>query len=129
MEVHPITQLTNSFLGLMLFPWTELVDEKTRSLKMVELYKQGWPEIAIELDDSSEIDSGTLHGVIGHLRNSICHQRFQFSSENTNPDFVKITFEDARGKNARVNWRATIMAADLKAFCTKFIELVRGVVG
>ena len=33
---------------------------------------------------------------------------------------VEIEFEDASGQHAPINWRATINAADLKAFCDNF---------
>jgi hypothetical protein len=45
-------------------------------------------------------------------------------------DKVEIEFEDApQTKNAPVNWRARINAADLKKFCDCFTKLLEDSVG
>ncbi|MGH9879275.1 MAG: HEPN family nuclease [Nitrososphaerales archaeon] len=118
-DVHEVTQLVLSLLGLIVFPWEALALKSLESLCLSELEEDGWPRWNILLDEKG--DTNTLGKLSWHLRNAISHRRLRFFSEDQEMDKVEIEFEDAPQK-APINWRATINAKDLKSFCDRFTK-------
>jgi hypothetical protein len=118
-DVYPVTQLTLSLLGLVVFPWARQFDESVKSLSLQALFREGWPEW-----NFMKGTSATLSDLMFHLRNAVAHRRVHFSSDSPDPKHVTIQFSDAKPKHADTYWTAEISAEDLRLFCVKFIELV-----
>src|SRR6266481_6141480 len=116
-DVHEVTQLAISLLGLVVFPWEAGALKHLEKKTLEQLQKDAWPRWSILLDRNGE--TTTLGALTRHLRNAAAHRRIQFSSDARELDAVEIQFEDAPpGKP--VDWRAKIGAADLKVFCDRF---------
>ena len=128
-DVHEVTQIILSLLGLIVFPWEKErpeVLQKAASKNLVDLEQDGWPSWNQEFDTccypGTKYQQGTLSRLIRNLRNSIAHSHITFSSDNRAAAEVDITFENYQGHE--VCWRATINAAQLKRFCEKFVDFV-----
>ena len=126
-DVHEVTQLVISLLGIIVFPWEDGVRRKLEDLSLDELEQEGWPRWNITLDERG--DTETLRTLIWHLRNAASHRRLTFSSDDREMDQVEIIFEDAPGGDARPNWRARINAAALRKFCDLFTKRIDNLVG
>jgi hypothetical protein len=121
-DVHVITQLANSLLGLIVFPWEKGVKKRTEE---IDLGAPGWPRWAEWKD--LEGDCHTLDRLIKHLRNAIAHARILFESEGADLDQVVFKFEDRNGKGELV-WSARIRGTELREFCLRFVtEVVNAV--
>ena len=126
-EVHEVTQLVISLLGLIIFPWEAGAARRIEALLLEDLECQGWPSWSIELDCGG--GTSTLGTLLKHLRNAAAHQRIEFSSDSATMAEVRITFRDALGRAAAINWQATIDAHDLKRFCDLFAGKLEMFVG
>jgi hypothetical protein len=126
-DVHEVTQLVTSLLGLIVFPWEDGALSELESLSLSNLEQQGWPHWDIILDEKG--DTNTLGKLIWHLRNAASHRRLTFSSDDPEMSKVEIQFEDAPQQNAPPNWRAKINSGDLKVFCDRFTARLEDLVG
>lgn len=117
-DVHVVTQIVNSSLGLIVFPWEVTADKAIRGKLLADLYKAGWP-VWHETPPSKGLGE-----LICGLRNAIAHRNVQFSSEDRAASNVTITFASEHG-----DWHATISAHDLKDFCFSFIKFIESEVG
>jgi HEPN pEK499 p136 len=125
-DVHEVTQLTTSLLGLIVFPWESHALGTMDAWPLSELETQGWPSWTILKDRNAE--TTTLGKLTYHLRNAASHRRLRFSSDGPDPKDVEIEFEDALpGKP--VDWHARIRASDLKDFCDRFSNSLENLVG
>jgi len=124
-DVHVVTQLANSLLGLIVFPWEKEFVKYIRELKLDELEKDGWPRIEVTIGHCQ-----TLHDLVRHLRNAVAHGHLEFSSDSRDASTVTITAEDYRKKNGSpANWRARIGAKSLGEFCERFMDLLEDTIG
>lgn len=112
-DVHVVTQLVVSLLGLIVFPWEAHADSAIRSTRLTVLEDEGWP-----VWKESKISKG-LGELTHRLRNAVAHRHIVFSSDARSLDEVTITFTSRDG-----DWEASIAADELRAFCYRFIELV-----
>ena len=137
-DVHEVTHLFNSLLGLVVIPWErELKGLSLLDVRMNELYEQGWPSVEPILDEYS-VKTKTLKVFIRHLRNAVAHGSFRFegigsaSADSHEPSEVKVILWDQRKvKNKQVvqQWKAEINGEDLYKVCDKFIQYIRDRVG
>ena len=121
-DVHEVTQIVLSTLGLVVFPWErerKAVSEMAASLTLDYLTSQGWPAW-----DFSKGTSSTLIDLIRHLRNAVAHGHIWFSSDDRKAENVVLTFRDKRPKEKEYKWEVSITAADLRIFCERFVDLV-----
>ena len=125
-DVHQVTQLVTSLLGLIVFPWEAGALARMEEWCLEELEKNGWPKWTIVQDRNGE--TATLGKLIYHLRNAAAHRRIGFSSDDADMEEVVIHFEDARPKKP-VDWRAEIQAADLQDFCVRFSRSLEELTG
>lgn len=123
-HVHAVTQLVNSMLGLVCFPWQALVLDRAKQVSFDTLLQDGWPQFNVTLGKCD-----TLHDFLRHLRNAVAHGHMTYSSDSLNPNEVEIRFEDRRNENSPVNWWALIRAEDLKVFCRRFANFVDDTIG
>ena len=117
-DVHPVTQLMLSLLGLIVFPWATNFKESVESLPLETV--QGGEHWQMEKGQR-----GTLGKFGKHLRNAVAHRRVEFSSDSGDFGEVNITFRDKKqDKDAPINWVATIDAEHLRTFCLDLIRLL-----
>jgi hypothetical protein len=122
-DVHVVTQLAMSLLGLIVYPKERQLVKRVESLKLRDLEADGWPRWNIEAGHSE-----TLGEFMRMLRNAIAHGHVLFSSEGREMEDVAIVFEN-HTKFSEVTWRASIDSLGLKIFCDRFIRLIEDVVG
>lgn len=125
-DVHEVTQLAISLLGLIVFPWEAHALQHLENLSLVELESEGWPRWEILLDEKG--DTKTLGKLTWHLRNAASHRRLKFSSDDRDMHLVEVEFEDSANAKSP-NWRAKINAANLKMFCDCFTKRLEELVG
>lgn len=123
-DVHVVTQLATSLLGLIVFPWEKLFVEQIKALRLDTLTANGWPTWSISLGACD-----TLGDLVWHLRNAVAHGRLSFSSDSLVIEEVSIIVEDCPRKSSPPNWRAEINGQDLKTFCYMFIDLIEETIG
>lgn len=119
-DVHLVTQVTTSLLGLVAFPWEKKVSAHINAQSLTTLIAAGWPVWAFLLGGCH-----TLGDLARCLRNAIAHGRFAFSSESRVLKDVEVTFEDWKPNAKAAHWRASIRADHLREFCVRFIDLIR----
>lgn len=119
-DVHLVTQYVLSLLGLVVFPWALAIEKQMSRINLKDLSKEGWPSWRLMKGDAE-----TLAALLRHLRNAAAHRRVYFSSDNSDPAKVTITFEDAASGTAPVYWKATIQASDLREFLVRLVGLIK----
>ena len=131
-EVHLVTQLTNSLLGLVIVPRAKYKDHDLWNVTLKDLEKQGWPKWEPILNAQGQpgnlwADTTTLKDLVTHLRNAAAHGHFEFTEkpDSPNPAEVTLVVRDAPGPGNTFNWQAEIRGDSLDCFCkflTKRIE-------
>jgi hypothetical protein len=127
-DVHEVTQLALSLLGLVVFPKEKLLIDKTKRMTISEMKNKGWPDFKITLEND-KAPTSTLFDIIYHLRNAVAHGRLFFTSDSPISKEVAIIIEDKKPKDTKPYWRAEIDAPSLNAFCLNFIEFIDDSIG
>ncbi len=128
-DVHAVTQLTLSLLGLIVFPKERLLLDETKKMTLNTMASKGWPTWTITRDDTKK-GTSTLADIIYHLRNAVSHGRLVFTSDSPEIDDVAIIVEDKKGReDAEPYWRAQIGAHDLRTFCLHFLDFIDNTIG
>ena len=127
-DVHEVTQLVISLLGLIVFTREYEPLKNVESLPLETLEQDGWPHWEIVMDEKR--DTTSLRKLNWHLRNAVSHRRIEFSSDDRDMNNVQIEFKDALPqRGAKPNWHAKIFAGDLKQFCDRFLNELEEAVG
>lgn len=114
-DVHVVTQVAISLLGLIVFPKEQLsLDENLKKISLNSLHQEGWPQWEI-LQGTCE----TLYDLVRHLRNATSHGHLDFSSNSRVMEEVDIKVTDR-------DWQARICVKELRDFCFRFIDLLEG---
>lgn len=124
-DVHIVTQFVLSLLGLIIFPYEEIVRHDTFPVKtMRELEKQGWPTFNVIRGK----EFNTLDELIKHLRNAIAHYQIEFEPGNERRlENITITLGWPKGRqNSR---RTTISGAAFCDFVREFSKFIENSVG
>ena len=137
-DVHEVTHLFNSFLGLIVIPWErqqEIAVDLNTSIE--DLCDQGWPRFDVLIDEYSH-KTENLKALVNHLRNAVAHGRFRFegigsaSADSLDPSEIKVILSDqttpSKTKPVR-HWKVEISGDDLNQFCDKFIQYIKDRVG
>ncbi len=122
-DFHPVTQLINSLVGLLVFVHEKKLLAPVADLPIVELAKDGWPVVRI-LKDEQKIKTSTLEHLIRHLRNSLAHGLMTFSSDTHDLNQVTITVEDRPNDKVGPDWVASLTGFQLRDLCLRLIQLV-----
>lgn len=117
-DVHPVTQIITSSLGLIVFPWERKADQRLRGTLLNSLNESQWPRW------TETKPSRGLGELIRKLRNAIAHSNVDFSSDDRESRNVVVTFKSENG-----DWQAEISAYDLRRFCLAFIQLIEDETG
>lgn len=121
-DVHVVTALATSLLGLIVLPHEEYrrsgaVRFPTETL--ADLEQRGWPGWVFHIGGSTDFADHLYH-----LRNSISHRRFKFSSDDRALDGVMVTFSDRKPKEMTDSWSASIEAPALHEFVRRIAALL-----
>ena len=119
-QVHVVTQLVNSLLGLVILPREQYLEVQNESTQLRRLVSQGWPKWNITKGQAE-----TLGQLAKHLRNAAAHGRITFSSDSRYLHEVMIRVADSADFGKSIYWRAEIAGDDLYDFCIKFARHVR----
>jgi hypothetical protein len=126
-DVHPVTQLALSLLGLVAFPREEeRVQQAAKEVCFKEMGPE-WGSWVIELERPNR-PTHTLDDLTWHIRNSVAHGRIRFLSDSRIADDVVIVAEDGPD-NRPANWRATISGSGLRRFCMQFLQFIENETG
>jgi len=124
-EVHVVTQLTLSLLGILVFPKEKLLLGEIESTPLADLTKGGWPAWLVTRDEAGK-PTDTLGRLLRHVRNAVAHGRITFSSDSPRMQDVSLLVEDKRKReDPAPYWCAEISAMNLKGFCERFLDLIR----
>ncbi len=124
-DVHVITQVVNSLLGLVIFPWERGFLDRIRNLLLTDLEKMGWPSWHL-----LEGKCVTLGQLTRYLRNGTSHGHIQFSSDSRFLEEVNIQVSNFPKWSApRPDFIAEIRADHLREFCLNFASLVHNTIG
>ena len=116
---HPVTQLINSLLGLLVFLKEKGLDSEVADLSVDDLAEKGWPKLKMSGETCK-----SLVRLVYHLRNVTAHGHLTFSSDSHKLSEVTITVEDFKPKQSIAYWRAQFNAAQLRELCFRFIALL-----
>ena len=125
-DVHIVTQIINSLLGLIVFPWEAGFDEAMEDISLDDLENNGWP--VWKITKGSE-KCTTLGRLIRFLRNGAAHRNLEFSSDSCSAHKVVITIWNCPTKSTDRDWIASMRADDLRTFCLKFFDLLEKKIG
>jgi hypothetical protein len=118
-DVHVVTQLALSLLGLVVFPHERGFSQRAKAARLDQLISQGWPAWSM-----TGAPCKTLGELIMFVRHSIAHGQIRFSSDSRRIEEVSIEFSNLPQDKPRLHWRGSIAAADLQQFCLRFIEFI-----
>ena len=119
-DVHIVTQIVSSLIGLVVFPVERGFLKTVRKEKLMSLVNQGWPKW-----NETKGRSKNLAELLRHLRNAIAHGHLVFCSDDPDPQMVNIVFEDWKDGAVEPYWRADIFASQLLAFCLKLVDTIK----
>ena len=118
LDVHVVTQVAMSLLGLVAFLWEKRLVDRVATLKLNDLVEDGWPSWVISLGRTE-----TLGELAQAIRNAVAHDHLTFSSDSRALDEVSITLRDRKPKK-EYHWCATMRADQVREFCLRFIDLI-----
>jgi len=126
-DVHVVTQVVLSLLGIVVFPFERIVKSWDRRWPLVDLEAKGWPRWTY-LDGSEPPDD--LSELRANLRHATAHSNISFSSDSRYLYEVTITFMNRRPQRlGGGTWKASIRGDGLLAFCQRYLELLENLVG
>jgi hypothetical protein len=120
-----VTELVNSTLGLVVFPWERLFHDRVKSEDLQTLVADGWPVWEITWGRCE-----TLGQLIRLLRNGIAHGNVRFSSDSRVAEdvIIEVSNHQRRGKDDTL-WVGQMSADRLKGFCLRVIDFVDQTIG
>jgi protein-tyrosine phosphatase len=102
-DVRVVTQLANSLLGLIVFPWEKDFAKSVAKLQVDALVKQGWPRWEIRRGYCR-----TLGDLVRRLRNAVAHGHMRFSSDSRLLEEVFVEVADFKPDTKEPYWIARI---------------------
>jgi len=123
-DVHLVTQIVNSLLGLVVFLKEKNFVTAIEKLPLRQLANDGWPQVAI-----TKGQSDTLGDLVRHIRKAAAHGRLRFSSDLRDPNAVILYIEDRRPNDVVPNWCAEMTAKQMHDFCVKLIDRLDSEIG
>jgi hypothetical protein len=131
-DVHVVTQMVNSLLGLFLFP-IEKEDQFFDSFRSVKLsnpprfaaVRQTIPEFPLlpSLQCSKFANCRNLRRFIKRVRNAVAHRHFDIFGESHDLSAVSIRLYDQE-PGAPIDWDITLSAEDVGQLCIYIADQV-----
>jgi len=127
-RVHLVTQIVNSLLGLVVFPYGYFLGNQAWRLAATNqvLDELDWPRWK-ETEGQDLKKAKNLFDLIKYLRHGISHQHITFSgtdgllsSDDPCPENVVIKITSHEPKSQSKNWEGTMRASDVREFCERF---------
>lgn len=121
LEIYETTQLINSLLGLLIFPFEESKRDNIKipykTLDTME--EEGW-KIPKVVGDFPQVQN--LKELIRYLRNSVAHFNIKFlSDEKRQIHGLQVWNIDY---HLGINWKAELSVSDLRDNVFRFIDLI-----
>lgn len=122
--VYPTTQLINSLLGLLVFPFEHMGDQIPYK-DLQDLEKEGWviPKVIGRFEQVKD-----LRQFIAYLRNSVSHFNIDFNPDANNEIKSIIVcnkkWNKVTSKYDIPNWKAEITILGLRDNVLRFIDLL-----
>jgi hypothetical protein len=133
-QVHLVTHLTISMLGLLVFPHEYLkrlpADSPIRQAYESEirsLTSRKWPHWNKWAHHVGR--PGNIQTRLCHLRNALSHRRIHFSSDSRELSDVTIDFWDQSNDRGPIKWHVSIRGDYLHKFVFQFGKLVARALG
>lgn len=127
-NVHVVTHLVNSLLGIVVVPKERYDSASFWSISLTELGQRGWPTWNITMDTplGNKPKTENLGNLITHLRNAAAHGRFTFGGDSNSRYLsdVELIVEDAPALGQPSNWMAEIGGPDLYQFCLRLADYI-----
>jgi hypothetical protein len=120
-DVHVVTQVMLSLLGLVVFPWEK------RSFERLLTWSIGTSLVGADryvwtiTKDTYPEKCDSIGQLLRHLRNAVSHNRVVFSSDSRKIEDVSVQFTDLNGQR---EWCAQITAVDLREFCVGLLNTI-----
>jgi hypothetical protein len=136
LDVHVVTHLINSLLGLVVYPYEFYGLEQFDNIRLSEVYPDQcrWDFSPIEGIVQQAFATPTSFGaLLRHVRNGIAHRHIRFGSTSRNLRDVDVVLWDSRpkrDKNGRLagyhspHWCAKINAVDLEQFTEMLASMI-----
>jgi hypothetical protein len=126
-DVHEVTQLMLSMLGLVIIQWERGAFDPHLASRFQQALNTtiadfGGPLLR-DMRDNYHRKCTTVRALVRHLRNAVAHGRFIFSNESRAMDDVSIKFFDENSRTGET-WEATIDAPELKEFCVNLARRI-----
>jgi hypothetical protein len=140
LDVHQVTQLVLSVLGMVVFPYEDkafedrvqlrTLDSHMRTKWKIEEFKENLKVAKTRKQQKPLLPTETWDQLLKHLRNAIAHYRISFDGLDPNShDYEKviIRFEDQINddKETKPYWKAAVSASNLRDFCFQVFDLVQ----
>ena len=129
-DVHLITQVILSLLGILVFPLEKRSIQKAWEEDLEQERFDHPPDWDVVID-TYETKTKTLKILARHVRNAVAHNAVEFSSDSKTLEDVVITFKDTRKRegHSRENWKARIRSDYLLKLCLDLLERLEALEG
>jgi len=124
-DVYEVTQLINSLLGLVTFPYER---ERIPNTPLRELNEHNWPpdEVlfgrALTINGKTGEPVSTLAGLVEGLRHAVSHAMVSFTTDNRRPpEITHVTFRNT----GRLKWELVLSIDHLRKLVTCLAEEIR----
>lgn len=118
-DVHVVSQLGLSLLGLVVIPWERKVPGEVQKLSLSDLAAMEWPSWDVIMGSVE-----TLGDLLRRLRNAVAHGHIAFSSESRFLDHVHVHVWNRPKAEDTPSWYATMHAPKVKVFCYCLLDLL-----
>ena len=116
-----VTQLINSFAGVVLYPW----EEWRKELKAITLGSEEgarWPTLVAR--DPRDVRPETVGDLVGLIRNAFAHGNINFHSSPTSKEIESLTIWNTNQNSGLRTWAATIDISTLRRILKAMEETV-----
>ena len=116
-DVHPVTQVVCSLMGIAVFPWENSFKFINDDLSVTDIFTN--PPLHFEIQKGSVRNFGELLRIV---RNSVSHRGIEFSSDSRNLNEVKITLTERKRSGRDWEVRSVIVFTG-----TQLLQLCDGI--
>ncbi|WP_415403950.1 HEPN family nuclease [Tateyamaria sp. SN3-11] len=123
-DVHPVTQVVSSLVGIVVFPWNhDPIGEHIKDRRLADVFPNSEFKLTVDLGKINTI--GQLWRTI---RNAVSHRRVVFSNDSRELNEVEVTFFDGhwnrQQKTLDERVRIRLTGDQLLIFCYAILELI-----